>query len=180
MGGGVVAARHPLGDRVARVAGLRLHVSLLGQPGALHRQLDAQPLAQVAAVRLVLLRGGAQAVVHVQRGNLGAQAHGHVEQAHRVGAAGEHDQQRLPLGHQPAVAGGLQRRLTHRPQSSGGDPARNSCRGSSKPLSLTCPTFSNARSSDLETRSTTASVTSTSPPRARATTRDAVFTSRPK
>ena len=60
---------------------------------------------------LVAVGGVAQPVVDVQRRDLGAEPQRDVEQAHRVGAAGEHHQQRLAAPDEAAVARGVERRV---------------------------------------------------------------------
>ena len=113
MGGGVVAGAQPLGEPVARVACQCLQVSLLGEPDALDGERDADGLAQGPAVLLVALRLVSQPIVHVEGGGAGAQADGHVEQAHGVRAARDHHKEVLVLGYQPALGGRVEYRVRH-------------------------------------------------------------------
>jgi hypothetical protein len=137
-----------------------------------HRQLDAEISAQIYAERRVRRRIGAQAVVDVQRAHVAARSHGEIEQADRVAAAREQHQHRRAEYEQPA---GPDARLDGHGCS--GEVARNSSVGSSKPFIRTSPICRNARWRPAA--STTGRVTRTSPPAARALTRDARLTARP-
>ncbi len=129
---GVVALGQPLGHRVASFAGMVLKVAGGGQVDPLDVQWHAQPLAQLVAEQLVRIGALAQAVVDVQRAHARPEAHGDVEQADRVAAAGEQHQQRTAGLDQAAGARRLERSLGHSFAT-----ARQSWRGWSKPLSLT-------------------------------------------
>jgi hypothetical protein len=89
VGGCEVPGGGGRGERVARIPRLCLEVAGPRQLHALDRERDAEPVAQAPAQLLVAAGRGAQAVVHVQRRDLGPDPHGHVEQAHRVAPAGE-------------------------------------------------------------------------------------------
>ena len=158
VGGGVADGdqrvplpRHPLRLRVAHRPRPRLHVSF-GRAGAVHEQLDPERRAERAAVRLVGVGlRPAQAVVDVQR-------------ALDVVAGTRCSRQvesRPPLNSDEQL---------HRV-------ARNSAVASSKPLSLTSPI--GWKDSRRPAASATSRVTSTSPPVARAPTREARLTERP-
>ena len=176
MPGRVERFRVLLGERIADLPGPVLEVAAVVQGGAFGVQRHAEPLAERADEGLVLVRSLAQPVVHVQGRDSRVEAQRHVEQADRVAPAREHHQQRLPGHYQPALARCLQRALAQVAFRV----ARQSWRGSSKPLSFTSPIPSKRRCGELPTASTTESVTSTSPPRARATTREARLIPRPK
>ena len=167
---GVALRGQPRRLGVAGVARPRLQVAL--RPlRPVDRQLHAQPRAQRLAVRRVLGRRVAQPVVDVQRGRRPGDPHGQVEQAHRVGAAGEqHDDRRARP--QQALLADL-RLEAH----AGTGLARNSSVESLKPFSFTSPMRSNSRCAPPT--STSGRVTSTSPPAARAPTRAARLTARP-
>jgi hypothetical protein len=92
---GPVLIREPLGDRVARLARLRLQVAL-AQLHALDGQRDAEAVADDAAELLVGVRSRPQAVIDVERSNLGADPHSAVQQADGVGTAGQQHQKRVP------------------------------------------------------------------------------------
>ena len=111
MGGRVVAGRHPLGKRVARLPGAVLEVAALGQRDPFGGQPDPEPLAQGAAEGLVLVRPVAQPVVDVQRRDLGAEPEGDVEQGDRVAAAREQHEERLSLPDEAGLARRLERTL---------------------------------------------------------------------
>ena len=147
----VALGGEPFGLGVAHLARPRLDVAVR-RARAVHEQLDAEALADRAAVRLVGVGlGAAQPVVDVQRAD--DVGHVHVEQAGRVAAAREEHEE------------------PHR------GAARNSSVACSKPLSLTSPIGWKLRWRPAA--SLTSRVTSTSPPVARAPTRAARLTARP-
>ena len=127
--------------------------------------------------------GGAarpQPVVDVQR------AHGvaagdpdrEVEQADGVPAAGEQDDRRCAGDEEPAGAdAGLDPRGGGRRRAHDARRARKSSSGRERPLSLTSPMW--LKASRRWASSTSGRVTSTSPPAARAPTRDATLTALP-
>ena len=109
MGGGVVALRVALGQLVAAVARLGLEVPghVVGsglQLDALHRERHARGLARAAAQFGVLRAVGSQPVVHVERSHLSLETNGDVQQAHGVGAPGQHYEERLARSDQAALA----------------------------------------------------------------------------
>ena len=173
---GVVALGELLCQRIAGVPRAILEVSLAAELDPLDRQRDAASPAELPHQLLVERGVLAKPVVHVERGDRGAEALGDVEQRHRVAPAGHHHEQRLARADEAALACGVERSLAHSSRRT----ARQSCRGCSKPFSFTWPIGSKVRCEEPLTASTTASLTSTSPPRARATTRAVRFTSRPK
>ncbi len=136
-------------------------------------QLGAEPLAELRAVGLVRAGLLAQPVVAVQRGDLrgAGDPHGDVEQADRVAAAREQHEHPLPRREQPGRGDALEQ-VGH-----GACPATNSSVGSEKPFIVTAPILSKVRCGPAA--STTELVTITSPPAARAATREARFTARP-
>ena len=112
--GGIVALGMALGEPIPGIAGTFLEIAAaLTQLHALDDQPGAEPLAQRAHERLVLVGSGTQPVVDVKRQYTRPQAQGHVEQAHRVAAAREQHQQRLAGAHQAALAGDLQSPVAH-------------------------------------------------------------------
>ena len=161
----------------------RLGVADVARPGlevALGPARHGRPRAGRRAARTaraqwlgVGRRGVAQAVVDVQRAHVAGDPHREVEQADRVAPAGEQHDDRAP-GPQQALRRGPRPRGSRRPPPAS---ARNSSVASVKPLSRTSPMRSNSRWSPAA--STTGRVTSTSPPAARAATREARLTSRP-
>jgi hypothetical protein len=173
---GVVASGVAFRQRVADLPGAVLQVAAGPEIGALAVQGHAEPLAQHCDEALVVVGSRPKAVVDVQRRDLRIEAQRDIQQANRVSTPGEHHQQRLACRHQATLVRGLERTLAHVAFRT----ARQSRPGLSKPLSLTSPMPSKRRCRAPRTASTTASVTSTSPPRARATTREARLTSRPK
>ena len=142
----------------------------------MHVKRHVHATGEPADELLVGLRTLAQPVVHVKGAHRGTETGGDVEESHRVPAARDHHQERLPRSHQAAVPGGGKNALVHSSRRT----ARHSMRGSAKPFSFTCPISSNLRWGASRSAAVTASLTSTSPPRARATTREVRFTSRPK
>ena len=136
-------------------------------------QLDAEPLAQRRAVGLVRAGLLAQPVVAVQRGDVrgAGDPDGDVEQADRVAAARE-QHEHPPAGLQQPGRGDALEQVGH-----GACPATNSSVGSEKPFIVTSPIWSKLRCGPAA--STTGRVTSTSPPAARAATREARLTARP-
>ncbi len=169
----IVALCQALGERVASIASPFLEVArgVLSQSDPLGEERHPEPGAQLPNELLVARSPLPQPVVHVQRAHPCLQAHRDVQQRHRVPAARHQHEQRR--------SGGDQRtgRLEDAHGSRG--TTRHSWRGSSNPFSFTCPMPSNTRCAP-RTASVTESVTSTSPPRARATTREARLMSRPK
>ena len=137
----------------------------------------AEPLAQLAAEALVAVGVVAQPVVDVQGAHrVGpGDPHGEVEQADGVAPAGEQHHHRPPCAQEPV---GADAGLEVHQWSFSAWRARNSSVDPLKPLRLTSPMRSNSRWPPAA--STTGRVTSTSPPAARAPTRAARLTARPK
>ena len=112
----------------------------------------------------------------MKRRDLGPDPHGHVEQANGVATAGEEDQQRLAGPDQAAFARGFEWSVAHRCLGVGTAQLVRLVEA----LQLHLPDRLEPEVVESRTASNTESVSSTSPPRARATTREARFTSRPK
>ena len=125
-----VAGGHPvesplpaqsLGRRVARLARLGLHVSL-AEPRPLDHQLDAEPLAELAAGRFVLVGVWAEPVVEMQGENrIGSQDPGQTRsQGGRIGSAGAERDPRAALRDHAARSDRfcerLERRASHMAQ----------------------------------------------------------------
>ena len=151
-----------------------------GPPRALDDERHLQARAQRAAGGLVALGLGPQPVVDVERAHDPAPGHldGHVEQADRVAAAGEQDDDGDADGQQAARAHPREEVLRRHPPSSSAARATKSSVEWLNPFRRTSPIGSKARCGP--DASTTGRVTMTSPPPARAATREAVLTSRPK
>src|SRR5947209_1765548 len=130
-----------------------------------------QPLAQFGAVALVLSGAVAQAVVDVQDADRGTAAdpYREIEQAGGVAATGQQHHDRAAALQQADPV-----RADH---SSPRWRAMKISVDSLNPFSRTSPIRSNRRCEP--DWSTTGRVTSTSPPRERAATREAMLTSRP-
>ena len=155
-----------------------------GRRGLLDLELDPEPLAERRAVALVRVGVVAQAVVDVQRGDrLGARAAAPRGRAGRPSRgrrrASPPPAPRRAAGPPPRTASSIGRLHGDQVARSRGADTKSSV-GSGKPLRLTSPIGS--RSSPLAPRSPRRprSVTSTSPARARLTTRWARLTWVPK
>ena len=169
-------------EAVAHVARPGLQVALAWSTDALNCEPDAEPLAELAAELFIIAGFVAQPVVDVQCSDLltAAQLDRDVEQADGVAATGEADDDRLAAYQQAASSDPFKQLgcLLLGDYFSPARPARKSSVASLKPLSWTSPMRSNSRC--FPAISTTGQVTSTSPAAARAATRAARLTSRPK
>ena len=172
--------REPGGRGVALVARPGLQVAALRRRRrALDGQLDPHARAQVRAEPRVVVALGPQPVVEVQRayGVRAGDPHRQVEQADRVLAAGEQHDDRRAGDEQPARADPRLDRGGGGGRAHGARRARKSSSGREKPLSLTSPMW--VKASRRSAASTSGRVTSTSPPAARAPTREATLTALP-
>ena len=151
-----------------------------GAPRALDDERDLEARAERAAGGLVALGLRPQPVVDVQgaHGLAAGHLHGDVEQADRVASPGEQDDDGAAAGEQAARAHPREEVLRRHPPSSSAGWARKSSVEWLNPFRRTSPIGSKARCGPEA--STTGRVTMTSPPPARAATREAVLTSRPK
>ena len=169
----------PLGERVARVARLRLEVAL-GRQRRRARRAAARPARSQSRGRTASSASApvAQPVVHVQRGHRGAQPDGQSSrQTESAAARTAAPAAARPRGSARSPSAASRRSLTPQRRDTRG----RACAARRSPSASPgrCPRTSRCGASrdrvDRPSR-----VTSTSPPRARATTREARFTSRPK
>ena len=103
-------------EAVANVSRPSLNVAFARRAGVLDVKFDAKPSAELATELLIPVRFVTQPIVDVQRSNVvaAAQLGCNVEQADRIAAAGETDNDFLPRFKQPATADSLEQLIGRR------------------------------------------------------------------